>query len=171
MSSSLSSSKPSSSATLARLSGKKRARTYAIPKIAPRRKCLMLLNSDGDAVKIYDSIKLASKELKLDEETMSKRIVPSNADKNTGIILFRGLNFRIHYIGLDGHFEECAICNKPGRLVCCNGCPRAYHLREECLGQSLNTMPILEREEERDDCSTAQKHRRGSIESRNVETF
>ena len=57
-------------------------------------------------MKIYDSIKLASKELKLDEETMSKRIVPSNADKNTGIILFRGLNFRIHYIGLDGHFEE-----------------------------------------------------------------
>ncbi|KAK4253543.1 hypothetical protein QN277_010202 [Acacia crassicarpa] len=35
-------------------------------------------------------------------------------------------------IGPDGNYYECEMCYKVGRLLCCESCPRAYHLK--CLG-------------------------------------
>lgn len=37
----------------------------------------------------------------------------------------------------DGYGDECRLCGMDGVLVCCDGCPSAYHSR--CLG--LNKMP------------------------------
>ncbi|KAG6415150.1 hypothetical protein SASPL_122552 [Salvia splendens] len=38
----------------------------------------------------------------------------------------------------DGNGDECRLCGMDGVLVCCDGCPMAYHSR--CLG--LNKMPV-----------------------------
>ncbi|KAL1558202.1 hypothetical protein AAHA92_08697 [Salvia divinorum] len=38
----------------------------------------------------------------------------------------------------DGNGDECRLCGMDGVLVCCDGCPFAYHSR--CLG--LNKMPV-----------------------------
>jgi hypothetical protein len=37
-------------------------------------------------------------------------------------------------IGWDGNYEACASCGVEGELVCCDSCPRAYHMTTECLG-------------------------------------
>ncbi|XP_057458367.1 uncharacterized protein LOC130749097 [Lotus japonicus] len=40
-------------------------------------------------------------------------------------------------IGDDGSYFECELCNDGGELLCCDACPRTYHL--ECLG--LKSVP------------------------------
>ena len=35
-------------------------------------------------------------------------------------------------VGDDGNLESCAACGGEGLLICCDGCPLAYH--EACLG-------------------------------------
>lgn len=35
-------------------------------------------------------------------------------------------------VGADGNLEVCSICSEGGELVCCDGCPQAFHA--ECLG-------------------------------------
>jgi hypothetical protein len=32
----------------------------------------------------------------------------------------------------DSHHDECGVCGGAGQLLCCDGCPRAYHLA--CVG-------------------------------------
>ncbi|XP_021770557.1 protein CHROMATIN REMODELING 4-like isoform X2 [Chenopodium quinoa] len=41
--------------------------------------------------------------------------------------------------GNDGYFYECVICDLGGRLLCCDSCPRTYHL--ECLDPPLKDIP------------------------------
>eukprot|EP00048_Salpingoeca_helianthica_P004774 m.80770 g.80770 ORF g.80770 m.80770 type:complete len:849 (-) comp13342_c0_seq1:23-2569(-) len=43
------------------------------------------------------------------------------------------------YVGPDGNEDYCGECRRPGNLLCCDGCPRAFHfgcvgVREETLG-------------------------------------
>uniref|UniRef100_A0A7N0T7C7 Protein CHROMATIN REMODELING 4 n=1 Tax=Kalanchoe fedtschenkoi TaxID=63787 RepID=A0A7N0T7C7_KALFE len=41
--------------------------------------------------------------------------------------------------GHDGHYYECVICDVGGDLLCCDGCPRTYHI--ECLNPPLECVP------------------------------
>lgn len=38
-------------------------------------------------------------------------------------------------LGADGNLDTCAACGYPGLLVCCDGCPMAYHT--ECLSMGM----------------------------------
>uniref|UniRef100_A0A2P2JY22 DNA-directed RNA polymerase II subunit RPB7 isoform X1 n=1 Tax=Rhizophora mucronata TaxID=61149 RepID=A0A2P2JY22_RHIMU len=42
--------------------------------------------------------------------------------------------------GDDGYYYECAICDLGGNLLCCDSCPRVYHL--QCLDPPLKRIPI-----------------------------
>ncbi|GKV29376.1 hypothetical protein SLEP1_g38311 [Rubroshorea leprosula] len=42
-------------------------------------------------------------------------------------------------IGADGSFFVCVVCNAKGFLLCCDDCPRTYHL--ECLTPPLEKVP------------------------------
>lgn len=39
----------------------------------------------------------------------------------------------------DGNMEHCALCTLGGSLLCCDGCPAAYHMR--CLGEGPRSIP------------------------------
>ncbi|KAL3523073.1 hypothetical protein ACH5RR_015907, partial [Cinchona calisaya] len=41
--------------------------------------------------------------------------------------------------GNDGYYYECVICDLGGHLICCDSCPRTYHLR--CLDPPLKNVP------------------------------
>ncbi|GMH27753.1 hypothetical protein Nepgr_029596 [Nepenthes gracilis] len=41
--------------------------------------------------------------------------------------------------GNDGYYYECVICDVGGNLLCCDSCPRTYHL--ECLDPPLEHIP------------------------------
>jgi SNF2 family DNA or RNA helicase len=42
--------------------------------------------------------------------------------------------------GNDGYYFECVICDLGGNLLCCDGCPRTYHL--QCLNPPLKRIPM-----------------------------
>jgi hypothetical protein len=54
------------------------------------------------------------------------------------------LNPEADGIGWDGNYEACASCGVEGELVCCDSCPRAYHMTTECLG-GVDAMPMVRR--------------------------
>ncbi|XP_028055461.1 protein CHROMATIN REMODELING 4 isoform X1 [Camellia sinensis] len=41
--------------------------------------------------------------------------------------------------GNDGYYYECVICDLGGNLLCCDSCPRTYHL--QCLNPPLKRIP------------------------------
>ncbi|GER43251.1 chromodomain helicase DNA binding protein [Striga asiatica] len=41
--------------------------------------------------------------------------------------------------GNDGYYYECEVCELGGKLLCCDSCPRTYHL--ECLDPALKRIP------------------------------
>ncbi|KAM1688542.1 hypothetical protein ACFX2K_036399 [Malus domestica] len=41
--------------------------------------------------------------------------------------------------GNDGYFYECVVCDLGGNLLCCDSCPRTYHL--QCLNPPLKRIP------------------------------
>ncbi|KAK3188977.1 hypothetical protein Dsin_028538 [Dipteronia sinensis] len=41
--------------------------------------------------------------------------------------------------GNDGYYYECVICDLGGNLLCCDSCPRTYHL--QCLDPPLKRIP------------------------------
>lgn len=49
----------------------------------------------------------------------------------------QSIESQVSRAGEDGYGDECRLCGMDGVLVCCDGCPSAYHSR--CLG--LNKMP------------------------------
>nr|AMP82932.1 CHD3-type chromatin-remodeling factor PICKLE [Catalpa bungei] len=42
--------------------------------------------------------------------------------------------------GNDGYYYECVVCELGGKLLCCDSCPRTYHL--ECLDPALKRIPM-----------------------------
>uniref|UniRef100_UPI0037E780A0 autoimmune regulator n=1 Tax=Semicossyphus pulcher TaxID=241346 RepID=UPI0037E780A0 len=48
---------------------------------------------------------------------------------------------RVLYLSVQGHYneDECAVCKDGGELICCDGCPRAFHLT--CLHPPLTSIP------------------------------
>ncbi|KAK6240336.1 hypothetical protein SCA6_005725 [Theobroma cacao] len=42
--------------------------------------------------------------------------------------------------GNDGYYYECVICDLGGNLLCCDSCPRTYHL--QCLDPPLKRIPM-----------------------------
>ncbi|KAJ4980389.1 hypothetical protein NE237_031226 [Protea cynaroides] len=55
---------------------------------------------------------------------------------NSDLIADRSSNKRK---GNDGYFFECVICDLGGNLLCCDSCPRTYHL--QCLNPPLKRTP------------------------------
>ncbi|XP_022872457.1 protein CHROMATIN REMODELING 4-like isoform X1 [Olea europaea var. sylvestris] len=41
--------------------------------------------------------------------------------------------------GTDGYYYECVVCDRGGNLLCCDSCPRTYHL--QCLDPPLKRIP------------------------------
>ncbi|KAK9815815.1 hypothetical protein WJX72_010117 [[Myrmecia] bisecta] len=39
----------------------------------------------------------------------------------------------------DGNTDNCVLCGLGGSLLCCDGCPAAYHMR--CIGESAKSIP------------------------------
>ncbi len=39
----------------------------------------------------------------------------------------------------DGNLDACALCGLGGNLLCCDGCPAAYHMR--CIGEGAKSIP------------------------------
>lgn len=39
----------------------------------------------------------------------------------------------------DGNTDLCVLCGLGGSLLCCDGCPAAYHMR--CIGESAKSIP------------------------------
>lgn len=39
----------------------------------------------------------------------------------------------------DGNIDECCLCKMDGNLICCDGCPAAFHSR--CVGVVSNLLP------------------------------
>ena len=39
----------------------------------------------------------------------------------------------------DGNLDMCVLCGIGGSLVCCDGCPGAFHMR--CIGETAKSMP------------------------------
>ncbi|XP_061360482.1 protein CHROMATIN REMODELING 4 [Gastrolobium bilobum] len=42
--------------------------------------------------------------------------------------------------GNDGYYFECVVCDLGGNLLCCDSCPRTYHL--QCLSPPLKRIPM-----------------------------
>lgn len=42
--------------------------------------------------------------------------------------------------GNDGYYYECVVCDLGGNLLCCDSCPRTYHL--QCLNPPLKRIPM-----------------------------
>lgn len=41
--------------------------------------------------------------------------------------------------GDDGNTDMCVLCGMGGSLLCCDGCPAAYHLR--CINETSKSIP------------------------------
>ncbi|CAA2998636.1 CHROMATIN REMODELING 4 [Olea europaea subsp. europaea] len=41
--------------------------------------------------------------------------------------------------GTDGYYYECVVCDRGGNLLCCDSCPRTYHI--QCLDPPLKRIP------------------------------
>ncbi|CAI9783539.1 unnamed protein product [Fraxinus pennsylvanica] len=41
--------------------------------------------------------------------------------------------------GTDGYYYECVVCDRGGNLLCCDSCPRTYHIH--CLDPPLKRIP------------------------------
>ncbi|KAI5064142.1 hypothetical protein GOP47_0020812 [Adiantum capillus-veneris] len=54
-------------------------------------------------------------------------------------ILDHEIAFREKTRGDDGYFFECVVCDMGGNLLCCDYCPRTYHL--DCLDPPLKRAP------------------------------
>lgn len=39
----------------------------------------------------------------------------------------------------DGNFDECCLCSMDGSLICCDGCPAAFH--SKCVGVAKDLLP------------------------------
>lgn len=39
----------------------------------------------------------------------------------------------------DGNTDLCVLCGLGGSLLCCDGCPAAYHMR--CIGETAKSIP------------------------------
>ncbi|CAN1810118.1 Protein CHROMATIN REMODELING 4 [Linum perenne] len=42
--------------------------------------------------------------------------------------------------GNDGYYYECVMCDRGGKLLCCDSCPRVYHM--QCLDPPLKRVPM-----------------------------
>lgn len=52
---------------------------------------------------------------------------------------FKGTEMDAPGVDVDGNGDECRICGMDGTLLCCDGCPSAYHTR--CIGVSKMYVP------------------------------
>ncbi|XP_073129659.1 protein CHROMATIN REMODELING 4-like, partial [Henckelia pumila] len=88
-----------------------------------RRKLPAGIVKSGDREKGYKSLKFPS-------TTLSKLELKENASLD-------GCSGKRK--GNDGYYYECVICELGGKLLCCDSCPRTYHL--ECLDPVLKRIP------------------------------
>ncbi|XP_074333317.1 protein CHROMATIN REMODELING 4-like [Apium graveolens] len=69
--------------------------------------------------------------------------VPPEPAENASSILEGKSELTSHFSrkkkGNDGYFYECVVCDLGGNLLCCDSCPRTYHL--QCLDPPLKRIP------------------------------
>ncbi|KAL1562525.1 DNA helicase [Salvia divinorum] len=88
-----------------------------------RRKLPSSTDKSCDRGKIFRPVKFSSTtKLKNDQEE------DNNLEQNSG-----------KRKGNDGYYYECVVCELGGKLLCCDSCPRTYHL--ECLDPALKRIP------------------------------
>ncbi|KAI3466934.1 hypothetical protein Pfo_023597 [Paulownia fortunei] len=88
-----------------------------------RRKLPAGTDKSGDRGKMYKSVKFPS-------TTISKH----DLKEEDSLDQYSGKRK-----GNDGYYYECVVCELGGKLLCCDSCPRTYHL--ECLDPALKRIP------------------------------
>ena len=63
--------------------------------------------------------------------------VPSHRRATAGFCLFRCQAADAE--ADDGNLDSCMLCGLGGNLLCCDGCPAAYHMR--CIGEGAKSIP------------------------------
>jgi Bromodomain len=97
-----------------------------VPKTAPvefPREVIDGIDIDFEYQEHYDFVFTSSGGKKIDKatkETTTSDAESSTAEQPNSVVT-----------GIDGNTDFCMVCNKVGNLVCCDVCPRAYHV--ECL--------------------------------------
>ncbi|KAI4371216.1 hypothetical protein MLD38_019479 [Melastoma candidum] len=69
-------------------------------------------------------------------ESLRKRSPPKQSPDGD---LNPALSSSIKRKGDDGYYYECVVCDLGGNLLCCESCPRTYHI--ECLDPPLKRIP------------------------------
>ncbi|KAJ8749984.1 hypothetical protein K2173_013899 [Erythroxylum novogranatense] len=72
-----------------------------------------------------------------DQEAMA--IIAENHGTKSSSSKYGGFSAGVPDVGIDGNSDECRLCGMDGTLICCDGCPSAYHSR--CIGVSKMHIP------------------------------
>lgn len=73
------------------------------------------------------------------DKEAAKFVSTSNAVNQLGISSYSRVTQSTEEGDVDRNGDECRLCGMDGILLCCDGCPSAYHSR--CIGVSKNHIP------------------------------